>query len=138
MEQSVCMSWPVARPCVHILPNSPVTAKAAVAKPSRKAPATADLRYALTMVYLLGVVGFLSPTFLHPVAQPDATLSHLVTPVNYRANRPAWPCGHGAPTEAGTISAVFAGAEVLKGRWASALLGSLPVGQKTGDNFMLV
>ena len=26
----------------------------------------------------------------------------------------------------------------LKGRWASALLGSLPVGQKTGDNFMLV
>ena len=44
----------------------------------------------------------------------------------------------GAPTEADTISAVFAGAEVLKGRWASALLGSLSVGQKTGDNFMLV
>ena len=32
----------------------------------------------------------------------------------------------------------FVGAEVLKGRWASALQGSLPVGQKTGDNFMLV
>ena len=29
-------------------------------------------------------------------------------------------------------------AEVLKGRWASAFLGSLPVGQKTGDNFMLI
>jgi hypothetical protein len=32
----------------------------------------------------------------------------------------------------------FVGAEVLKGRWASALLGSFTVGQKTGDNFMLV
>ena len=32
----------------------------------------------------------------------------------------------------------FADAEVLKGRWASALLGSFTVGQKTGDNFMLV
>lgn len=29
-------------------------------------------------------------------------------------------------------------AEVLKGRWASALLGSFPVGPKTGVNFMLV
>ncbi len=32
----------------------------------------------------------------------------------------------------------FAGAQVLKGRWASAFLGSFTVGQKTGDNFMLV
>ena len=29
-------------------------------------------------------------------------------------------------------------AEVLKGRWASAFLGSFTAGQKTGDNFMLV
>ena len=29
-------------------------------------------------------------------------------------------------------------AEVLKGRWTSALLGSFTVGQNTGDNFMLV
>ena len=32
----------------------------------------------------------------------------------------------------------FADAEVLKGRWASALLGSYTVGHDTGDNFMLV
>ena len=32
----------------------------------------------------------------------------------------------------------FVGVEVLKGCWASTLLGSLPVGQKTGDNFMLI
>jgi hypothetical protein len=45
-----------------MLLNSPVTAIAAVAIPSMKAPATADVMYALTMVYLLrGLWGFLPP-----------------------------------------------------------------------------
>ena len=43
----------------HMLPNSPLTAKAAVAMPSSKAPAMADVRYALTMIYLLGRFGVL-------------------------------------------------------------------------------
>jgi hypothetical protein len=50
MEQSVCMSLPRARPIVHMLPYSPVSAIAAVAIPSKKAPATAGVMYALTIV----------------------------------------------------------------------------------------
>src|SRR5262245_7076807 len=57
MEQSVCMSLPVARPIVHMLLNSPVTAKAAMVIPSKNAPATADLRYALTIVSSFGGLG---------------------------------------------------------------------------------
>src|SRR6185312_17354941 len=57
MEQSVCISLPVASPIVHMLLNSPVTARAAVVILSKKAPATADLRYALTMVSSLGGFG---------------------------------------------------------------------------------
>src|SRR6476660_6553480 len=44
------MSLPRARPIEHMLPYSPVTAKAAVAKPSNKAPAKADVMKLLTMI----------------------------------------------------------------------------------------
>ena len=33
----------LARPCVHMLSNSPVTARAAVLRPSNRAPAKADV-----------------------------------------------------------------------------------------------
>jgi hypothetical protein len=46
-------------------------------------------------------------------------------------------CDKREPTEADPLY-YFVGAEVLKGRWASALLGSFTVSQKTGDNFMLI
>src|SRR5262245_43765523 len=65
MEQSVCTSLPRARAIVHWSPNSPCRAKAGVAKPSRKTPATADLMYVVTIVRLLGVGGYPGPT-LHP------------------------------------------------------------------------
>ena len=42
-EQSVFTSLLLARPSVHILLNSPVTANAAVASPSANAPASADV-----------------------------------------------------------------------------------------------
>src|SRR5262245_40261530 len=54
MEQSVCMSLPSARPIVHMLLYSPVTARAAVAIPIQKAPASAELMYVF-MFYLLSV-----------------------------------------------------------------------------------
>src|SRR5262245_4946424 len=54
MEQSVCMSLPSARPIVHMLLYSPVTARAAVAIPIKKAPASAELIYVF-MFYLLSV-----------------------------------------------------------------------------------
>ena len=46
-EQSVCTSLPWRDPCVHMLSNSPVTAKAAVAMPMKKAPARAQPRWRL-------------------------------------------------------------------------------------------
>src|SRR5262249_30515336 len=50
-EQSVCTSLPKARPSVHMLPNSPfVAASVAVARPSTKAPARAELMYALMLI----------------------------------------------------------------------------------------
>ena len=42
------------------------------------------------------------------------------------------------PNPAKARRCCFADAEVLKGRWASALQGSYTVGHDTGDNFMLV
>src|SRR5262245_12252386 len=50
MEQSVCMSLPSASPIVHMFLYSPVTARAAVAMPIRKAPARADLMYGLMII----------------------------------------------------------------------------------------
>jgi hypothetical protein len=40
-----------------MLPYSPVTAMAAVARPSNRAPAKADVMNALIIVLLLGVLG---------------------------------------------------------------------------------
>src|SRR5207344_1507289 len=52
-EQSVFTVLPLARPQLHISPNSP--AMAAVARPSASAPASADVTIVLIMVHLLGV-----------------------------------------------------------------------------------
>src|SRR5262245_47687921 len=52
-EQSVFTCLLLARPSVHILLNSPVTANAAVASPSTNAPASADVTNVLFMGRLL-------------------------------------------------------------------------------------
>src|SRR5215831_4372053 len=54
MEQSVCMSWPDARPIAHLLLNSSFTARATVVpRPSNKAPAKADVMF-LRIGFVLG------------------------------------------------------------------------------------
>src|SRR5262245_16892900 len=54
MEQSVCMSWPDARPIAHLLLNSSFTARATVVpRPSNKAPAKAGVMF-LRIGFVLG------------------------------------------------------------------------------------
>src|SRR5689334_21011587 len=80
MEQSVFMSFSDARPIEHMLLNSPVTARAAVAVPSKKAPATADLRYALTMVSSLGGSGVGGLWESHTILKPRNDFSVTLVP----------------------------------------------------------
>src|SRR5262249_44973375 len=64
MEQSVCMSWPDARPIAHLLLNSSFTARAAgVPRPSNKAPAKADVMF-LRIGFVPDRIGVIFPSFI--------------------------------------------------------------------------
>jgi hypothetical protein len=92
-EQSVFMSLPFARPIVHMLSYSPVTARADVAMPIKKAPARAERTYVLmfissvrdlrrsfqnTIVHLGSSVGDGSHVFVTDIIGPKDDEDHAV------------------------------------------------------------
>src|SRR5262245_40641322 len=90
MEQSVWTSLPMARAIEHMLPNSPFAANAAVAKPSKKTPATAHLRYVLTIVSSPQGVGG-GPIQLYPLGVRICVTLVTLIDVPRLSNAPVGP-----------------------------------------------
>src|SRR5262249_1879751 len=88
-EQSVFTCLLLARPSVHILLNSPVTANAAVASPSTNAPASADVTNVLCLGRLLW--GF------RPLGQQTKRVGGARSQSRDRLSDRAWRSSRSAP-----------------------------------------
>src|SRR6516162_1151510 len=79
------MSLPLARPIVHMLSYSPVTARAAVAMPMKKVPASAELKYVFIFISCQwGICGDLQNTIVRlvgsSVSDPSYVFKTVVRP----------------------------------------------------------